>query len=339
MVFIFGAKVLGMEENYSKPISDSEERTPTPASSEPHWGFVLLTLTGLVFVGAIVGTLLTVGIGKLAAWDPEVLTGGLKADAPLSLRWPVRLVLLLNHLFTFLLPGLALVFVFYRSYRVGGRVQDWKDYIALRRWPEPKVLLMGLLTILVSVPLVLYLYQWNQLLPIPESFRLLEEQTNEAIKGLMQMDSIWELLANILIVAALPALGEELVFRVVLQKQLQRFLLKPWHAIVLAAAIFSFIHMQFEGFLPRWMLGIVLGWLYWRTGNYWVPVVAHFFNNAFQVLIQYFYASDLTELDLNQDPQIHWTAALASILLLAGIYRWSTTNIPNPGIDSSPKTE
>jgi hypothetical protein len=80
-------------------------------------------------------------------------------------------------------------------------------------------------------------------------------------------------------------------------------------AIVITGALFSLFHFQMDGFVPRWLLGMLLGWLYWRSGNFWVPVIAHFFNNAIQVVAQYFYAQQLTSVDLEQD--VHVPALLA----------------------------
>ena len=92
-------------------------------------------------------------------------------------------------------------------------------------------------------------------------------------------------------------------------------------ALVLTAVIFSFIHFQFEGFLPRMLLGLLLGWLYWRTGNFWVPVAAHFANNGAQVLGQFLYKHDLSSIDMEEDVDIPWYAAAISVLLIWWIMR------------------
>lgn len=150
---------------------------------------------------------------------------------------------------------------------------------------------------------------------------MLENDSTEALKALLRMETPLELLANLTLLAVLPALGEELVFRGILQRQLMRRIANPWVVILLSGAIFSFIHFQFEGFLPRWLLGVLLGWLYWRTGNFWVPVLAHFANNALQVVGQYLYGQKLTTVDLEQDVQIPWLAALMSAALVVVVAR------------------
>ncbi|MBK8965616.1 MAG: CPBP family intramembrane metalloprotease [Lewinellaceae bacterium] len=286
---------------------------------EPQVRLVLLVLLGACLLFALLGGILFQLIVMVAGWDPAVLTGALAADAPPAERWQTRLLLAISHISTFLLAGWAVLRFFYPP------VDRVFRYLKAAQLPETRPLLIGILLMLVAIPLVLYTYNLNQALPIPEALRALEEQANESIKGLLQMDNLLELLANLALIALLPAFGEELVFRGIVQQQLMRRM-GPWAAILLGAAIFSFIHFQFEGFLPRMLLGVLLGWLYWRSQNIWVPVGAHFVNNAFQVLAQYLYRQDISTIDLEQDIDVPWTAAAVSVVLLYGIVRWSEPN-------------
>jgi len=263
----------------------------------------------LAMVGAGVFQLIALSLG----WDASVMTGMLAPDAPIAERWQVRLMLAIGHLSTFILAGWVVVRFFYPP---NSRALA---YLRATRLPDIRLVVSGILLMLAAIPLVLFLYNLNQALPLSEVFRSLEEQTNDTIKGLLQMDNGLELLANLMLIALLPAIGEELVFRGVVQQQLQRSIASPWLAIVLASAIFSFIHFQFEGFLPRMLLGILLGWLYWRSQNLWVPVAAHFVNNAAQVVGQYLYSREISTLDLEQDIEVPWPAAAGSLFLVLGI--------------------
>lgn len=259
------------------------------------------------------------GIAQLAGWDISVLSGILSPDAPPAERWQVRLLLGISHLGTFILAGWVTVRLFYPSLNTS------IAYLRAQQWPGFRTAGSGILLILVSIPLVLFLYEINKAFPLPDSFRLMEEQTNDAIMGLLQMDSPLELIANLVLIALMPAIGEELVFRGVVQQQLLRRIQQPWVALVLTAIIFSFIHFQFEGFLPRLLLGLLLGWLYWRTGNFWVPVTAHFANNAAQVIGQYLYHRDISTVDLEQDVEVPWYAAAISVLLIWWVMRAIST--------------
>ncbi|MCB0533417.1 MAG: CPBP family intramembrane metalloprotease [Saprospiraceae bacterium] len=290
---------------------------------EPQVRLVLLGLLGASLLFAILGGLLFQLIVLMAGWDPTVLTGALAADAPPAERWQTRLLLAISHVSTFLLAGWVVLYFFYPPAK---RVFSYLKAVQL---PDIRPFMLGILLMLVAIPLVLYTYNINQALPLPDALRALEDQTNESIKGLLQMDNVLELLANLLLIALLPALGEELVFRGIVQQQLMRRM-RPWAAILLGAAVFSFIHFQFEGFLPRMLLGVVLGWLYWRSQNIWVPVGAHFVNNAFQVVGQYLYNQDLSTIDLEQDIDMPWMAAAVSVVLIYGIVRWAEPYWANP---------
>lgn len=305
-------------------ISQNQQEEPATGLGEsPLWQpaaprvlLVLSVLLGLSLLFSAAGVLIFQGIVNLAGWSDSVMSGTLSPNASPAERWQVRLLLVISHLTTFVLAGWATVRIFYPPARASVR------YLGAHRWPSARILLAGVLLMVVSVPLVLFLYQINKALPLPESFHLMEEQMNEAIKGLLQMDGPLELLANLALIALLPAVGEELVFRGVVQQQLLRRIASPWLALVLTAAIFSFIHFQFEGFLPRMLLGLLLGWLYWYSGNFWVPVAAHFANNGAQVLGQYLYRGGLSTVDLEQDVEVPWYAAAVSVLLILGIMKW-----------------
>jgi hypothetical protein len=294
------------------PISFQSESQPAPRLPQPRVRVVLLTLAGLFLLCSGAGTLLYQAIAALLGWDAGL---SLSADALASERWQVRFQLGLGHFFGFSVAGGLTVWLFYRSL-TRPMSPDWRDYLGVQRWPSALSLGLAVLIMLVSLPLVVFLLNINQLVPLPDSLKLLEEQTADALKGLLQMEGIGELLINLLIIALLPAFGEELVFRGIVQQQLMRRIANPWVALGLSAAIFSFIHLQFEGFLPRVLLGFLLGWLYWRTRNFWVPVVAHFFNNGIQVVGQYLYGKKLSTVDLEQDIQVPWVVAAISAFLL-----------------------
>lgn len=305
------------EESPIRPEEPSEfiQNTPVNPPSGPRVSLVLMVLLGFSLLFTVAGGMLFQMIAMLAGWDESAMSGILAPDAAPAERWQVRLLLAISHLSTFILAGWVTVQLFYPPARRA------VVYLGAERWPGFKTVLTGVLLILVSIPLVLFLYQINKALPLPESFHLMEDQTNDAIKGLLQMDNVLELLANLTLIALLPAVGEELVFRGIVQQQFMRRIPEPYVALLLTAIIFSFIHFQFEGFLPRMLLGFLLGWLYWHTGNFWVPVTAHFANNAAQVIGQYLYRQDLSTVDLEQDVEVPWYAAAISILLIWGLMR------------------
>ncbi len=303
-----------MEE--SNVIEQPEIPTTQFRPYEPRVQMVLLTQVGLFIVGAGIGALVFQALCLAMGWDVSL---SLTADAIPSERWQVRIQLGLGHLFAFLASGGLTVWLFYRS--LTGVRPDWPDYLKCRTLPRWSTAGLAILLMAVSVPLVLYSLNVNASLPLPEVFKSMEDQTAEIIKGLLQMDHFGEFLANLTIIAILPAIGEELVFRGVVQQQLMRQIANPWVAILVSAIIFSFAHFQFEGFLPRMLLGMLLGWLYWQTRNFWVPVIAHFFNNGIQVTGQYLYGNKITSIDLEKDITVPWEFALMSAFMVWVVVR------------------
>ena len=320
-----------MEENQSAPLPEDAENQgspdtttpplPTQRPFEPRVRVVLLVLFAAILGGMLLGPMLFQLLATVFGWNTEAITGGtFSAEADGTERTQMRLFLGLSHFTTFVLSGAFTVWIFYKGPQVNG-LPHWADYLGTRRWPDARTLGLAVLLMLVSMPLVLFLYNVNKALPLPDLLRNLESDTNEALKGLLNMQGIGELLANLLIIALIPAIGEELLFRGVLQQQLMRRIANPLIAILAAALIFSFIHFQFEGFLSRALLGVLLGWMYWKTGNFWIPVTAHFFNNGLQVVGQYLYGQEISTIDLEQDIDIPWAAALLSAVLVWGIVR------------------
>jgi membrane protease YdiL (CAAX protease family) len=113
----------------------------------------------------------------------------------------------------------------------------------------------------------------------------MEEQSSQQMAAFLKIRSSLDIVINVFIIALLPAICEELFFRGVLQRIIIQMTRNPWVGIVITGVLFSSLHMQFLGFLPRMFLGIVLGAFYWFSGSIWTSMIAHFVNNAVQVII------------------------------------------------------
>lgn len=146
--------------------------------------------------------------------------------------------------------------------------------------------------LILFYPLVVFSFEINSLVEFPEKFKYLEtalmQKEKEAewlTKIILETDSTVVLLFNILIVAIVPAIFEEILFRGCLQQSIYKKTNNILLSIFISAFLFSAIHMQFYGFLPRILLGALLGWVYYITGNITYPIVLHLINNASQVIL------------------------------------------------------
>ena len=132
----------------------------------------------------------------------------------------------------------------------------------------------------------------NQHIPLSPSLKLrfqkLEDEYNSQVYAIMQLRGFGDYLLGLIIMAFLPALCEETLFRGGLQNFLTRSTRNPWLSILIVSILFSAVHFSFYGFLPRVFLGIVLGLIYYYTGSLWLSILAHFANNAIAVSQFYF---------------------------------------------------
>ena len=131
-----------------------------------------------------------------------------------------------------------------------------------------------------------------------------EALLEELITYITVFDSLGYFMLAFLIVAVLPGIGEELLFRGLIQNKLQKITGNVHVAIWVSAILFSAFHMQFFGFVPRLLLGAFFGYLYVFSGNLWYAILAHFINNGFTLFMVYLYQNKVTGYDIEQTESI-----------------------------------
>lgn len=178
-----------------------------------------------------------------------------------------------------------------------------------------------IITVIVFMGLNSIFIEWNQEFKFPQAFggleeslRAMEDQLNTLTAYLTTFDSTAQVVVAFIVIAILPAIGEELVFRGILQKELFRSTKNPHLSIWIAAAIFSAIHLQFYGFVPRMFLGAMFGYLYYWSGNLMVSMLAHFVNNGFTVIALYLHQQKLMDIDIESTASAPWQAVLFSAI-------------------------
>ena len=160
------------------------------------------------------------------------------------------------------------------------------------RWSMLAVFSISMIS---ALPLINFLAEWNSSLHLPGALsgvetwmRSTEAQAETLIRSFLAMDSIGDLLFNLVLIALLPAICEEVFFRGTVQPLLLRVTRGPHAAIWITAFIFSFFHMQFLGFFPRLLLGAVLGYAAHWSGTLMLPMMGHLLNNGIAVLATWY---------------------------------------------------
>lgn len=163
------------------------------------------------------------------------------------------------------------------------------------------------LSILLLIPFINFAGEINSKLTLPSSLsgvedwmRTMEESAKVLTEKFLKVDSVPALLFNIFMVGLLPAIGEELLFRGIIQRIFINWTKSQHWGIWIAAIIFSAFHFQFYGFLPRMLLGAMFGYLLVWTGSMWVPMLAHFINNTMGVLGYYLMDRAVISNDIEQ---------------------------------------
>lgn len=198
-----------------------------------------------------------------------------------------------------------------------------KEYLNWRIPKQRSFLGLAFIIMLIASPMISALVVFNEQLQLPAALAGIEqwmknsEKSAELLtKAFLQTGTITDLFLNLVIVAALAGIGEELLFRGVLQRMLQDKTKNIHLAIIITASLFSAIHLQFYGFLPRIVMGIMLGYMYHWSGSLMVPMLAHVVNNGFAVVMTYLYNQHLSSINPDDNSLFPWYGILVSTVLV-----------------------
>ncbi len=189
--------------------------------------------------------------------------------------------------------------------------------------------LIIIVLMLVALPGINYTHTLNQALHLPtwlngaEKWMFEKEQAasklTDAFLGLKSpSDLIW----NIIMFGLLPAIGEELFFRGALFSILREWTKRTNLTIFITAFLFSAIHLQFYGFLPRFLLGVGFGYLFYFTGSLWAPILAHFVNNTLAVVAAYLFSTGASSVNYSELGSVDNVAiSITSIILTVVLFK------------------
>lgn len=188
--------------------------------------------------------------------------------------------------------GMFIIPPFIIAYFVDNKIGT---YLYLNKKTSTSQFVFATLTIVVALPAINLLAEINSHLQLPEFLsgleqwmRNSEDQAEIITKKFLVMKTPFDLFVNLILIAVIPALGEELLFRGVIQRIFSNMTKNVHWGIVITAFLFAALHMQFFGFLPRIAMGILFGYLLVWTQNLWVPILAHLINNGMAVCMSYF---------------------------------------------------
>ena len=207
-------------------------------------------------------------------------------------------------------------------------------YLGLNRKFSLESLLFAIAAMLFVLPFINLLAEINSGIKLPDFLsgielwmKEMEQNAEDLTKRMLQADTFSIFLFNVLLMAVLPGVGEELFFRGIIQKIMTEKC-GQHKAVWITAIIFSAIHFQFYGFFPRLVLGLLLGYMYVWSGSLWLPIIAHFTHNFLAVTAFYLMSRQITDIDMDAVGTISadsWMLGVVSlglfIAMVALLYR------------------
>lgn len=256
-----------------------------------HPGKLMLLL--FLILGGILFSSLFGFLVAIMVWGSDALNLITQADIANPSYLPVaKFTQIISHLGTFTISALLFALVVSKNSF---------SYLGLNKNAKYQTVVITILLTFVVSPWVGYIYDLNQTLQLPDFLagvqRWMKNSEDLAMKltdAFLSKPSAAGFSVNMLMIALIPAIGEELLFRGVLQRLFKEWFGNVHVAVFVTALLFSAMHLQFYGFFPRFALGLLFGYIYVWTGNLWLPIIAHLINNGMAVLVSYLYELQLS---------------------------------------------
>lgn len=269
-------------------------------------GFVF-GLLAIVIILIINGLGMVSNLELLLSGDPKFIT-------------EFKIIQILSSIGTFILPPIALALT------EGKKVTQFYSF----KKPQTLLIFLVLMIMIVSMPFMEWTVLINQKMVLPDYLKAVEqwmkEKEDAAMKITIQLITVrsnFDFIINLIMIAVLPAIGEELMFRGGVQRSLTKAFNSPHLAIWLTAMIFSAIHVQFYGFIPRMLLGAGFGYLYFYSGSLWYAMLAHFINNAYAVCAAFYMQKHNMPLNKADEPiGFPWYGYLISAIITIALFKF-----------------
>lgn len=247
------------------------------------FGQRFISLILFIFIGLIIAGFISILVGKILN-NPTTT---------------IRITATMQDLIAFTLPAIAMALI---------STKQPATFLSVDKKVGVGSVMLTIGVMLISIPAMNYLIEWNEQITFPESLSSIEQwmktseqQAQENINTLLGGTSIADLIMSILIVGVMTGFAEEILFRGALLKLIATANKKVniHFAIWTTAFLFSAIHMQFYGFFPRLLLGAFFGYLLWWSGSLWLPIIAHAINNIITVIFTWLTKRGVIEIDPN----------------------------------------
>ncbi len=235
----------------------------------------LLTLLGICFVSMFVGQILAIGLASIVGIkDLSVALSEVQQGNFPALLNPLRFLLSIMHGFTFLVPALVFAYIYWKPL---------KNSLYLHRLPTLSGFAWAALAVVAAMPLVIVMHYFNTLIPAD----IQQQAGRELQMAMLRMDSPTDLFFTFLLVGIMAGVGEELLFRGVLQRIFALRFANIHLAVLFSGILFSLVHFELQAFVPRLFLSMVFGYVFYWSGSLYTSIALHLLYNGLQVFAVY----------------------------------------------------
>ncbi len=280
---------------------------------------------------SLIGTIAAVIVFDIDLFRLSQVTNNL--SDPVSIRL-LKFLQVVQSMGLFIVPPFLIGFFLHSGTR---------EFLSLGRTPLLTGLLLSAAVMISAVPMINFLGKLNSGIHLPDLLqgvedwmRRMEEQAESITDSFLQFRAPGDLWINLFVIAVLPGIGEELLFRGVIQRLFSEWTRSVHWGILITAVLFSMSHVQFFGFIPRLLMGVLFGYMLVWSGSLWYPVIAHFTNNALAVVYYYLAAEGRVGRELEEvgaTPDKFYLVAVSLImsgLLLYVLYKRESEKNSSP---------
>lgn len=301
-----------------------------PYLQEKSFGFKILVLLFLILILSVV-TLLFGFVFGIPIFGMDII-GSFSGKSDYADAKTVQIAKyfqVVSQLGVFVFPALAYAYL---------ETRKPTNYLRIQKSPMNFSLLISLVLVFVLVPGINWMVEINEQMALPTFLQGIEEWMKNAegkakviTEAFLSVDTIGGLLINLFIIAFLAAVGEELLFRGVIFRILFNHFKNIHVAVWVSAIVFSAFHLQFYGFLPRAVLGVIFAYIFGWTANLWIVIILHFVFNGMTVVAAYLYNKNIITTDyetMGSTNNIYFVigSLLVSVLVLVMIKKINSKN-------------
>lgn len=266
------------------------------ANNSPYSKFLISV--GIILLCAVfstlVSTLLSSAIYQVNFAELQTLLNNLEDPRAIAI---LKLVQTISAIGTFVVPPFLIAYLI---------DPEPLTFLGVNKVANIRSIVMVVLVVMAAVPVINLLGELNSSMHLPGFLKAVEDWMRDSedraaglTKAFLEMPDATTMLFNLFMVALIPAIGEELLFRGIVQRIFSSWSKNIHVGVWMAAFLFSAMHMQFYGFIPRLLLGAMLGYLFVWSGSLWLSITAHFVNNAAAIIFTFLFQHRVSSIDVD----------------------------------------